>query len=488
MVGQTIANYRITSLLARERSRAIYAAEDVRQDRALAIQVWQRDLPEDPRAAPHLDSEARAALGHPNIAQVLEEGISEEAQPYRVMELLDGETLAARLRVQACVRVPEAVAIAREVAGALAAAHEAGIVHGQLTTASLFITLDPSAGRGERVKLLDFGAGSGPEGQQLAARADCRALGEILFEMLCGAPPFLVECAEEGSNADRAPPSPRSINPDIPQPLEDLIVAALAPGEGSGHPFASMADLRRALDSLALGPATVPAPTPSGAPEPEEAAMARPSLGTSAFDVPPMALPPAPATPLAAASPMSRLLAWLGELVAPGRRARMAASMALVALVVVLSILAGRTGAPRRAGRTPLPAAARFPASAEPAMTPIPPAATEALGPWSDSPAPPPAPDQSASPPAPAAPERACIISIGSQPWSEVWIDGKSTGRHTPLMGYRVPCGRHTLTLKNAELAVAKSTVVTLNPRSRLKRIFRFAEPETTPRGARRGE
>src|SRR6185436_9816916 len=360
----------------------------------------------------------------PNIAQVFEAGISEGAQPYRVMELLDGETLAARLRVQACVRVPEAVAIAREVAGALAAAHEAGIVHGQLTTASLFITLDPTAGRGERVKLLGFGAGTGPEGKHLGVRADCRALGELLFEMLCGAPPFLVECAEEGpgSNAVPEPPSPRSVNPDIPQPVEDLILAALASGEGDQYPFASMADLRRALDSLALGPAT-PAPAPTGAPECEEAPAVVATLGTSAFDVPPMALPPAPEAAPAVASSMSRLLAWLRELIAAGRqrRARAAASAALVALVVVLSILAGRTGAPSRAGRTPAPAAVLVPANVELPTTPAPSVTTKAPDPRPDPPAPPPAPGLPAAPPALGAAEPGCLISVGSQPWSEVW-------------------------------------------------------------------
>jgi hypothetical protein len=308
--------------------------------------------------------------------------------------------------------------------------------------------------------------------------------------MLCGAPPFLVECAEEGQRSDAAP-SPRSVNPEIPEPLEALILAALGPREGSDHPFASMADLRRALDSLALGPATMPAPTPSGPPLSEEAPSAEPSLGTSAFEVPPMALPSAPVTPVAVASSMSRLLAWLREVAAPGRqrRVRAAASVALVALAVVLSILAGRTGAPSRAGRTLLPAAAPSLASAEPAITPAPPAPAKVLAPWPDLPGPPPAPGPSAAPPAQGAAERVCFISIGSQPWSEVWIDGKSTGRHTPLVGYKLPCGRHTLTLKNAELAVAKSTVITLDPRWRLKKVFRFAEPETNPgRTARRRE
>jgi len=95
-----------------------------------------------------------------------------------------------------------------------------------------------------------------------------------------------------------------------------------------------------------------------------------------------------------------------------------------------------------------------------------------------DPPSPPIAPDQAVAAPADSAAERACRISIGSQPWSEVWIDGKSTGRHTPLVNYKIACGRRTLTLKNAELALAKSVVVTLKPRSRLRKVVRLAEPD----------
>jgi hypothetical protein len=472
LVGQTIANYRITSLLAKERGTAIYLAEDVQHDRPLAIQVWPRSSPE---AAPRVPNDARGANApeHPNIAQVFEAGISQGAQPYRVMELLDGETLSGRLRAQACVREPEAVAIAREAAGALMAAHEAGIVHGKLTPASLFITLDPTAGRGERVKLLDFGAATGTAEKQVDARADCRALGEILFEMLCGAPPFLVECPGDGprSDADLVPPSPRSINPDISGPLEALILRALAPDQGNDRPFATMADLRRALDSL--GPTLVPAPS-----DPPVEAPAAPSLlGTSAFDVPPVAPTPAPAPPLAAASPPSGLLAWLRALVAPTRqrRAWTAAGVALVVVGAALSIFSSRTHDTRLADRSPRRAATPVPSAVEPKAVPL---STRALIARPDSPEPPLVVGPPAAPAAQGTAEGPCFISVGSQPWSEVWIDGSRTGRHTPLVGYQVPCGRRTLTLKNPALARAKSVVVTLKPGARLKRVFRLAGPE----------
>jgi hypothetical protein len=476
LLGQTIANYRLTSILAQERTTAIYAGEDLRDDRAVAIQVWAGDRSEGAPGSPALDqARAASALGHPNIAQVFEAGIWDGAKPYRVMECLDGETLAARLRVQACVRVPEALAIAREAAGALEAAHAAGIVHGQLGPASVFITLDPTAARGERVKLLDLGGGAGARGQHAEPRADCRALGELLFEMLCGFPPSLVEEQADGGRSDGAlvVPPPSSLNPDVPEAVDRLILAALVAGEEEGHRLCSMAGLLQALDSLALGSETIPTPTPSAT---QEQAVS-PTHGTSAFDVPPVALPAAPPAPVAAPSWMSRLRALV---VFRGQQlARMAAGVALVGLVVALSIVASRSHSRRPVNRTPARAAAAVPPSL-PLAPPVQMAAAPAPSApevHPDAPSAPVTPEQAAAAPEPAA-ERACLISIGSHPWSEVWIDGKSTGRHTPLVNYKVPCGRRTLTLRNADLALAKSVIVTLKPRSRLRKVFRLAEPD----------
>jgi serine/threonine-protein kinase len=477
LVGQTIASYRLTSLLAQERSTAIYGGEDVRDERAVTIQVWQRGRSEAAPGTPRID-EVSAALGHPNVAQVFEAGIWEGAKPYRVMEPLDGETLASRLRVQACVRVPEALAIAREAAGALEAAHAAGIVHGQLTPANVFINLDPTAARGERVKLLELGVDSGVQAQPVEPRADCRALGELLFEMLCGFPPSLVEEEAEGQRSDGAPavPAPSSLNPDVPEALDHLILVALSTGQEGPHRFGSMAELLRALDSLALGPQTIAAPGPSETPEPTVSA----TLGTSAFDVPPVALPAAPPAPLAAASWLSRLRALV---VLRGLQpARMAAGVAIIGMVVALSLHARRGHPPRSAGPHRPRAAAALPPSVPAApsvqMATARAVTTKALEVRPDSPSPPITAAPSAVSPPGSTAERACLMSIGSRPWSEVWIDGKNTGHHTPLVDYKLPCGRRTLTLKNAELALAKSMVITLKPRSRFRKVFRLGDPD----------
>jgi hypothetical protein len=475
LVGQTVLNYRITSLLADRKIGAIYEAEELAGDRRVAIQLLSPGVPQHAaEARPALEQASTVqTIHHPNIAALLEAGRCDGGGPCLVMEPLDGETLAARLRVQACVRVPEAIAIAREAAGALAAGHAAGIVHGHLGAASLFITLDPSAPRGERVKLLDLGIAAALEPRSTDPRVDCHALGSLLFEMLCGAPPCLAECPDEDgpSRPAEAPPRARSLNPEIPEPLDELISRAMSADERDR--FATMAEMRGALDALAPEP-------PSGS---ESSESAQPSLASSAFDVPPIAVTPVPALPAPSAPVpwMNRILADLGTLASWGRPRRLAtaAGLALVALGTILLVSASRHGAPRAGGRgsrtpaAPLPApeTVRAQPTASPAkiVTGLPPGPPPAAALLAKTDAPP-----SVAAPAASAGDLLCVISVGSQPWSEVWIDGKSTGRHTPLLGYKVPCGRRTLTLKNTELALTRSTIVTLKPGSRLKRVIHF--------------
>jgi hypothetical protein len=260
-------------------------------------------------------------------------------------------------------------------------------------------------------------------------------------------------------------PPPSSLNSDVPEALDRLILDALARGDGQG--FGSMAELLRALDSL-LAPDATSAPTPEAEDPPVSSAN-----GTSAFDVPPVELPPAPVVPLAAAPSRRRpaltfLFGW--------QPARMAAGVALVGLGVALSLLARRTHVSRPAGRTPPRAAVTLPPPAPPA----PPVQTALPG------ATPAVPLEAPPPTDLAVPEKACRISIGSKPWAQVWIDGKNTGRHTPILNYKIACGERTLTLRNAELALAKSVVVTLKPHLRLRKVVRLTDPDPAATPSRR--
>ena len=71
-----------------------------------------------------------------------------------------------------------------------------------------------------------------------------------------------------------------------------------------------------------------------------------------------------------------------------------------------------------------------------------------------------------------------CTVTIGSKPWSEVWIDGRNTGKLTPLVDHRVPCGRRKITLKNPDLQIEKTETVTVRSGEKFKKIFQLLDEE----------
>jgi serine/threonine-protein kinase len=506
LVGQTVLNYKVTSRLAEGGMGAVYEAEHSLLGRRVAIKVLRRDRVDDERSVQRFLNEARAAnaIRHPNIVELLDAGTYEDQGPYLVMELLEGESLAARLRSQGAVRVAEAIAIGQQVADALAAAHGAGIVHRDLTAENVFIHLDETAPRGERVKVLDFGiaklheespdtvhtstgavVGTPPymspeqcrgRSSEIDHRTDIYGLGVILFEMLCGVPPFIAEGVGEVLllHMTSPPPAPSSINPDVPAWLEQLILKALA--KDKRDRFASMAELHHALGHEGA------LPEPVVAAQPVSEAAAEDSAPSPIGDVAPAPVAVREREPVTTLSWMVgtlaeiRSLAWFGQ----RRRAALAAGLALSACAAVLMVIVTRSSAHPR-GRQ-LPASPdRPPALALPGAG----AAPASLG-WlvTDLPADLSGLPGSAPVPAPVAPAREattpelCTITIGSRPWSEVWIDGRRTGQLTPLLNYKVPCGRRELTLRNSDLAIARSAVVTLKQGQKWKKVFHLLEPE----------
>src|SRR5688572_5152956 len=129
----------------------VYRARDTRLRRDVAVKVIHPSLATSDYVH-RLDREARAAgaLNHPNILAVYDVG-TEGALPYVVSELLEGETLRARLGHEGALKIADAAHVAEQVAAGLVAAHGKGIVHRDLKPANLFLTRDG------RVKILDFG-------------------------------------------------------------------------------------------------------------------------------------------------------------------------------------------------------------------------------------------------------------------------------------------------------------------------------------------
>jgi tRNA A-37 threonylcarbamoyl transferase component Bud32 len=190
---------------------------------------------------------------HPNIVRYIEHAVTPLGQPYLVMEWLDGEDLATRLRSRA-LSVPEALAIARDVADAMAAAHHRGIVHRDLKPANVFLVRGAFLARGEfsQSKVLDFGIAqladwtpltqtgamlgtvgymapeqANPSGE-LTPAADVFALGCVLFESLTGRPAFLGDPARTAQKLDLQTVPATGQRAPVPAGLEVLIARMLA--------------------------------------------------------------------------------------------------------------------------------------------------------------------------------------------------------------------------------------------------------------------
>ncbi|HEU4899705.1 MAG TPA: serine/threonine-protein kinase [Actinomycetota bacterium] len=244
--------YRMEAPLATGGMGEVWAARDLLLDRPVAVKVLGRAMAGDGWAAERLCREARAAgrLEHPNIARVLDLG-EHEGRPYLVMELLEGESLAARIDRGGPMPPAEAARVVAAVAEALEAAHQAGVVHRDVKPGNIFLTNASVTAAGE-VKVLDFGIASAagdtaittgdligtaaylaPErvlGHRATPAADIYALGVVLYELLAGHRPFAgdsdVELAMAHVNA--IPPPLTETAPATPPTLIAACHQALA--------------------------------------------------------------------------------------------------------------------------------------------------------------------------------------------------------------------------------------------------------------------
>ena len=151
MIGKTLSHYRIEAQLGAGGMGVVYRAHDEHLERDVAIKVLPGDALEDDASRKRLRKEALALskLNHPHIATV-HDFDTHEGVDFLVMELLEGESLAERL-ARSPLASAEAVRLALQLAAALEAAHERGVVHRDLKPGNLFITP-----RGD-LKVLDFG-------------------------------------------------------------------------------------------------------------------------------------------------------------------------------------------------------------------------------------------------------------------------------------------------------------------------------------------
>lgn len=285
--GTMVGRYRIEGLLARGGMGAVYRAADLELGRDVALKVMARTGSDDVARVERFMQEARvtASLNHPNIVRAYDVGIW-ASRPYLITELLDGETLRARL-TRGVIPPEDARRIARDVSRGLVAAHAAGLVHRDLKPENIFLT------RTSVSKILDFGIAKlaqddarraapstlsgvlfgtvgylAPEqicDAPVDGRADLFALGSILFEMLAGHGAFAREHTIETLYAVLHEPTPDvlRLRDDVP-PALTAIVTRLLEKAPEGR-FQTATDLESALEQIpSAGASIVPVPPPWG--------------------------------------------------------------------------------------------------------------------------------------------------------------------------------------------------------------------------------
>jgi eukaryotic-like serine/threonine-protein kinase len=224
VIGRTVAHYEVLAKLGEGGMGEVYRARDTRLHRDVAIKVLPADVAGDPERLARFEREARtlASLNHPGIAHIhgLEGGAAQAMPSMLIMELVEGDDLAERL-AQGPLPIQDTLAIAREIADALDAAHMAGIVHRDLKPANIKVRADGT------IKLLDFGLA-----KELGAPGAPGATGAV---RLADAP---------GATGARAMNSPTFTPPAVTQAGMILGTAAyMSPEQARGKPVDKRADI-----------------------------------------------------------------------------------------------------------------------------------------------------------------------------------------------------------------------------------------------------
>jgi serine/threonine-protein kinase len=300
LVGQTIGNYKVVEQIGEGGMGVVYMAEHPVIGRKVAIKLLHTSFAHDPETVARFFNEARTIhmIRHHNIVEVLDFGQTADGQPYFTMELLSGQSLAARIE-EGPVPPAEAVAIVSQICDALQAAHDKNVIHRDLKPHNVYLVGPRTP---PEVKILDFGvakmtSGWGEASQsggrsvktrtgslmgtplymspeqcrgsgKLDHRTDIYSLAVILFEMISGRPPFVAEGVGElfAKHMLEPPPSLGALAPGTPPHIVRAVARALS--KDIEERFPDMQSLRAALNT----------------PDPEPRAAARPSRALAAAD------------------------------------------------------------------------------------------------------------------------------------------------------------------------------------------------------------
>jgi eukaryotic-like serine/threonine-protein kinase len=271
--GQALGPFTIKAALAKGGMGQVYLAEDTRLGRAVVLKLLPTQFTSDPDRVRRFEQEARAAsaLNHPNIVTIHEIGQADSLH-FIATEFVSGKTVREHLKTKS-MTVGEVLDVAVQIAAALVAAHEAGIVHRDIKPENIMLRRDSV------VKVLDFGlaklmpqkvetvettvqtnpgvvmgtvAYMSPEqgrGNDVDARTDIWSLGVVLYEMVTGRAPFTGETQSHVIvSILENQPTPLSVDPEVPQELDRIVSKALCK-ERRGR-YQSTVDILRDLKNL----------------------------------------------------------------------------------------------------------------------------------------------------------------------------------------------------------------------------------------------
>jgi tRNA A-37 threonylcarbamoyl transferase component Bud32 len=282
VIGETVKEFRITGRLGKGGMGEVWVAEQQIVKTKVAIKLLLSELSRDRELVERFFNEAIAVskIRHSGIVKIYDVGFH-RGSAYLIMELLEGESLSSRIRRVRRLPLEQVGEIGRQIASVLAATHAAKITHRDVKPDNIFLVSDDELASGERVKVLDFGiaklgttvgiTGTGermgtpdymaPELWKDASTADARtdvyAVACIAFEMCCGRLPFPVSTIAEAytKHTFEIPPRARSLVPDLPLALDEMIASGLAKLP-SDRP--AMKELQRVFTSLTRAPACDP--------------------------------------------------------------------------------------------------------------------------------------------------------------------------------------------------------------------------------------
>ena len=267
--GTVIGGYRLESVLGSGGTGIVYLATRLGSDERVALRVLPPEARDDTEFRRRLGEEARLAtsLGQPSILPLLGTGEA-DGQAFLAMQYVEGGDLRAELTRNGTLRAGRAIAITRQIARALAAAHEAGLVHRDVKPSNILL------GEGDQAYLADFGLARGAsflgtydyaapellEGRPLDGRADLYSLGCVLFHCIAGRPPFTADSEGGVMRAQLldTPPRLSAFAADLPPGLDDVVARTLA--KDPADRFGSVDELVEALDAAGSG---VAAPVPA---------------------------------------------------------------------------------------------------------------------------------------------------------------------------------------------------------------------------------